>query len=182
MIESDDNWEGSLSGLLRRWGVTALIILALLLVSTFPFTIADMGEIRPSFLLIAVYYWAVVRPETLRPSGAFLVGLAFDLLADYPFGMTALTLVLAQWLTTSQRKFLLGQPFIVMWLGFALVAAGASALQWGLFSLFNLRLMNVEPCAASALLTAAFFPLAVPVLSAFSAQIKGRAKSSFDRD
>lgn len=176
----DDNWQESILGILRRWGVTLLVIFALLLISTFPFTLANIGEIRPSFLLIAVYYWAVMRPSTLPPFGVFAVGLAFDLIADYPFGLSALTLVLAQWITVSQRKFLLGQSFIVMWMGFAIVAAGAGALQWAAFSLFEFHLVNIRPCIASAILTAAFFPLAVPVLSAFNSQLGGRGQGSRD--
>jgi len=176
VFERDDNWQESTLAILRRWVVTLVVVFLLLLISTFPFTIARIGEIRPSFLLIAVYYWAVMRPGTLPAPWAFGVGLAFDLVAGYPLGLTALQLVLAQWLTTTQRKFLLGQPFIIIWAGFALVAAGAGALQWALFSLFEFRLLAVQPCIASALLTAAIYPLAVPVLSALNLQGGGRER------
>jgi rod shape-determining protein MreD len=179
-FDRDDTWQESTLDIFRRWGMTLLIVSVLLLVSTFPFTLAGLGEIRPSFLLIAVYYWAVVRPATLPPYGVFFVGLAFDLIADYPFGLTALTLVVAQWLTKSQRKFLLGQSFIVMWMGFTLVAGGAALLQWGVFSLFDWRLLAIEPCLVSALLTTVFFPLAVPVLSGFGTHLNGREKNPRD--
>jgi rod shape-determining protein MreD len=125
-------------------------------------------------MLIAVYYWAIMRPQTLTPAATFIVGIAFDLMTNSPLGLNALTLLLVQWVTQRQRKFLLGQPFLVMWMGLGLVATGASALQWALFSLYNLQLVAVRDCIMSALMTAAVFPLVVMPLSAFNKMLADR--------
>jgi len=168
----DQGWEEPVTAMLGRWALTLLAICVLILLSIVPF--GAMGEIRPSFMMMAVYYWAIMRPATLSPPAAFAAGAAYDLLAGVPFGLNALTLVLVQWITRLQRKFLLGQPFLVMWAGLGLVALGASLLQWGLVCLFDWRLMSVKPALMSALLTAAFYPLAVMPLSAFNKTLAGR--------
>jgi rod shape-determining protein MreD len=116
-------------------------------------------------------------PPMLSPVAAFLAGAVFDLITGGIFGLTALTLVVAQWVTRSQRKFLMGQPFLVMWVGLGLVALGANALQWALGSLFNWSLMPVESALMSALLTTAIFPIAVLPLSVFNKPLADRNSS-----
>lgn len=167
-FKADEGWEEPILSMLARWALTLAVIFALLLLSTFPFKFADFGAIRPSFMLIAVYYWAIMRPQTLSPAATFIVGLAFDLMTGGPLALNALTLLIVQWITQRQRKFLLGQPFLVMWMGLALVAVGAAALQWMLVSLFNLQAVSIRDCIMSALMTSAVFPLVVMPLSAFN--------------
>jgi rod shape-determining protein MreD len=140
------------------------VLLMLILLSTIPFRIAHLGEVRPVFMLMAVYYWTILRPAP--PLAVFLLGLLLDLLSDYPFGMNALVLVAVQALTAHNRKFLLGQSFLVIWAGFALVALGAGAVQWALFSLFNVALVPVKSTLISIVLSAVLFPVAVLPLAA----------------
>jgi rod shape-determining protein MreD len=176
-FKADEGWEEPILSMLGRWALTLLLIFALLLLSTFPFKFANFGEIRPSFMLIAVYYWAIMRPQTLSPAATFIVGIAFDLMTGSPLALNALTLLLVQWITQRQRKFLLGQPFLVMWMGLGLVAIGASAMQWALYSLFYLEAVSVRDCLMSALMTAAVFPLVVMPLSAFNKMLADRRSS-----
>ena len=158
------DWHESLLRILARWGLALAVLLVLILLSAFPFRIAHLGEIRPVFMLMAVYYWTILRPAP--PVAVFVVGLILDLLSAYPFGMNALVLVAAQALTGHNRKFLLGQSFLVIWAGFALVALGAGVIQWVLFSLFNLALVSVKPVLISVILSSFLFPLSVLPLAA----------------
>lgn len=148
----------SVAGLLRRLGSLGFQLLILFLLSVFPFKLLHLAEVRPAFLLMAVYYWAVFRPQTLSPLGAFLAGLLLDLLAAGPLGLNALTLLGARQLTGRQRRFLFGQSFPVLWMCFFLVSALAFLLQWGVFSLFSLQFMAPRPMLISAALTGLFFP------------------------
>jgi rod shape-determining protein MreD len=152
-------WNESLLKTVGRWGLALLAVFALFILSAFPFTIPHLGEVRPAFLLCAVYYATILRPPPLF--AVFLGGLLFDLISGYTFGLSALLFVLVEWLTLRQRKFLLGQPFLVIWAGFALVALGAGAFQWGLFSLFNLAPLPVKPVLISTILSSLLFPLIV---------------------
>jgi|SRR3989304_4650274 len=148
-----------------RWGLALLVLFILFALSAVPFEVPHLGEIRPVFMLMAVYYWTILRSSPLSPLLAFAIGLVIDLLSAYPLGMHALVFVAAQWLTSSQRKFLLGQSFLVIWAGFALIALGAGALQWALFALFNAELLSAKPMLVSVLLSVFLFPLLVLPLS-----------------
>ncbi len=173
-FKADEGWEEPILTMLWRWAVTVFVVAILIALSAFPFHIGDFGEIRPSFMIMAVYYWAVMCPPMLSPLAAFLSGAAFDLLTGLPFGLNAMTLVAVQWTTRAQRKFLLGQPFLVMWVGLGLVSVGAELLQWGAVSLFNWAVMPLESNLMSALLTTAIFPLAVLPLSIFNKPLADR--------
>jgi len=153
-------WNESLLRTVGRWGLALLVLFVLLALSAAPLEIAHLGEIRPVFMLMTVYYWTILRPSLLPPAVVFLIGLVLDLLSAYPLGMHALIFVVAQGLTRSQRKFLLGQSFLVIWAGFALVALGAGLAQWALFALFNLALLSAKPMLMSVLVSGLLFPLA----------------------
>lgn len=152
-------WHESLLRTVGRWGLGLAVVLALILLSAIPFRIVHLGEVRPAFMLTAVYYWTILRP--LPPLAVFALGLILDLLSNYWFGMNALVLVAVQALTTHNRKFLLGQSFLVIWAGFALVAFGAAAVQWALFSLFDTALISAKPILISTVLSVVLFPLSV---------------------
>jgi rod shape-determining protein MreD len=157
-------WNESYLRVIGRWGLMLGALCVLLLLSVIPFHIAHLGEIRPAFMLMAVYYWTILRPPP--PIAVFATGLLLDLLSSYWLGINALILVVAQWLTGGQRKFLLGQSFLVIWAGFALVALGAGVVQWIVFSLFDLTLVSVRPMLVSTILSAFLFPVVVVPLAA----------------
>ena len=176
-FKADEGWEEPIISMLGRWLVTLFVIAILIVLSAFPFRIGDIGEIRPSFMVMAVYYWAIMCPPMLSPVAAFLSGGVFDLIIACPLGLNAMTLVVVQWVTRAQRRFLLGQPFLVMWAGLGFVSMGAGVLQWALVSLFNWTILPLEPTLMSALLTTAIFPLAVPLLSVFNKPLADRNSS-----
>jgi rod shape-determining protein MreD len=167
-----EEWHESVLKTVGRLGLVLVIILGLVLLSALPLQIAHLGEVRPVFMLMAVYYWTILRPSP--PLAVFALGLLLDLLSNYPLGMNALTLVLVQAVTTVNRKFLLGQSFLVIWAGFALVALGAGFLQWLLFCLYNLSLVSVKPMLASVVLSAFLFPVAVLPLAAVHRALSDR--------
>lgn len=70
-----------------------------------------VGAITPSFGLVAIYYWAMYRPDLMKPSLVFLLGLVADAMAFLPLGLSALVYVGAYQLSFSQRRFFVGQFF-----------------------------------------------------------------------
>lgn len=145
--------------LLGKGGLTLLAVLLLFILSLFPFQLSDFGDVRPAFMLMALYYWTILRPHAFPMGVVFAVGLVLDLLLDWPIGMSAFALVLAQWMTRGQRKFLVHQPFLVIWVGFCLLALLIGILQWSLFSLFAWEWMPVKEPLLSAAFSAVLFPL-----------------------
>ena len=93
-----------------------------------------------------------------------------------PLGLNAMTLVIAQWVTSTQRKVLLGQSFIVIWMGLGIVALGSGVFQWVLKSLFDEQfdIGSLRPMLVSVFMTAAVFPLIVLPLSAFNKALAER--------
>jgi rod shape-determining protein MreD len=148
----------SLPDAARRLGVIVLQALILVFLTAFPFPFLRFSDVRPAFMLMAVFHWAVFRPQAFSPFAAFFCGLLLDLLVASPFGLNAVTLFAMRHLTVMQVKFLSRQSFIVLWMCFALMAAGAFALQWIVFSMFSQQLVPLRPLAVSAGLTALFFP------------------------
>jgi rod shape-determining protein MreD len=163
-----DRWEDSFLENLAHLGLTMMIVFVLLLLSAFPFKLGGFGEIRPAFLLMAVYYWSIFRPRMMLPVGTFLSGIILDLLAGMPLGLNTLTLLVVQILTRGQRKFMQSQRFAVIWIGFHMVALGAALLQWAIYSLFEWHWMPMKPLLISAIMTGLIFPLAVLPLYAIN--------------
>ena len=142
-----------------RWGLTLLVVLVLFVLSALPFEVLSLGEIRPMFMLMAVYYLAIYRPSLISPLAVFIIGLLLDFISAYPLGLNAFVLVAAQWLVRGQMKFLQAQPFKVVWVGFVIVAVTSGAVQWCTFSLFNLVAYSIQPILLSVLLSSLVFPL-----------------------
>jgi len=166
------DWRESFLGTLGRAGLVLGVLLAILLLSAVPLRLGGFGELRPAFALMAVYYWAILRPAP--PLVIFVFGIVLDVISNYPLGMTPLALLGAQVLTKGQRKFLHGQPFPVIWAGFAVVALGATLAQWGLFSLMARGFVPLRAPMAGAALSALLFPLAVLPLAAVHRALEGR--------
>jgi len=95
----------------------------------------------------------------LTCSLAFAVGLLHDALVGAPLGIHSLIYLVCYWTAFSQRRFLAGKGFFVLWWGMLLVSMLAVGLEWVVFSAFYFRPMPLEPLAFRALLTTALFPL-----------------------
>lgn len=167
-----EEWQETFLTTAGRWAAVIAILVVLVLLSVVPLRIGSLGEIRPAFALMAIYYWTILRPPPIV--AVFALGLFLDLLCQYPLGMQGLVFVAVQALTAHQRRFLSGQSFLVIWAGFALVALGAGLIEWGVFSLFNTTLAALKPMLISTVLTAALFPAVVLPLAATHRLLTGQ--------
>lgn len=136
-----------------------VVVIILLALSVISFSIPLTGEVRPHFLLAAVFYWAVYRPTLLPPWYIFILGLIMDTLSDLPLGMNALILVVVHWVVRSQRLYLMGQTFFGLWMGFAVTAFLCASAQWCLFALVTRTIVPAGPSLAGAGMTILLFPL-----------------------
>lgn len=135
-----------------------LLILFLLLCSVLPVPIPYTGVVKPHLLLMAVYYWSVYRPTLVPPFLCFALGLALDIVSGAPAGINAFTLVAARWTVSSQRRFLMGQPYVTLWAVFALVNILAALAQYLLFALVFRQWPPFPPAAFSVLAGIFLFP------------------------
>jgi rod shape-determining protein MreD len=113
----------------------------------------------PAFALMAVFYWAVVRPEMFPVYAAFAVGLLTDLLSAGPIGLWAFSYVLTYTVVVTQRFLIINVPFSVFWFSFLMAGFIAGAISWSLASLIHGALLPVRPVLMHVIVTAAVFPL-----------------------
>lgn len=95
-----------------------------------PAGIPGFSTVSPLFSVAAIFFWVVSRPNLMPPAAVFAIGLLQDVLSGGPIGLWALTLLMVQYLSLSQRRFVAGEPFGMGWIGFSAIVAGAAALTW----------------------------------------------------
>jgi rod shape-determining protein MreD len=134
------------------------------IVTVLPVGIPQWGALAPPLILMAVFYWALVRPDLLPPSAAFGVGLFADLLTGAPLGSQALIMVVAQWTLRDQGRFLANRPFFLMWAAFAPVVAVATGVEWLVNALFALQFAPILGELARMILGFVLFPVVAWVI------------------
>jgi rod shape-determining protein MreD len=137
---------------------------AFALLSAIAWPLPYLGTVAPPLALIAVYYWAIYRPNLFRPGMAFLIGLLNDALHMLPLGLSALLFVVAHQLVWRQRRFFAGHSFFMLWWGFALTALVVMLASWLLQMLLRWHGMPFGPVLWQTLLAIALFPLPCWVL------------------
>ncbi|HZS84053.1 MAG TPA: rod shape-determining protein MreD [Stellaceae bacterium] len=130
----------------------------LLIAAVLPFRVPDYATVTPLFVLAAIYYWTIYRPELLPPLAVFVSGLTLDLLTGAPLGVSSLLLLLARTLVLTQRRFFVDRLFPFVWGGFTLLAAAAIAFLWLLGSLLEGAMLDMRAAALQWVLTVACFP------------------------
>ncbi len=136
-----------------------VITLLLVFMAATPTHLPGFTPIMPQLPLIGVYYWAIFRPDLLRPWTAFALGAISDIVAGTPLGVSSLTFLAVQGFCESQRRFFLGKSFLVAWWGFGLVCAGALAIEWVGGCLVMLRLLAPGGLLFQYLMTVMLYPL-----------------------
>lgn len=142
-----------------RHSLPVLLNLSLILVNATPTHLPGFAIIAPVLPLIGIYYWSVFRSDLLGPATAFALGLVQDIVVGMPLGVSSLIYLLVQVVSSAQRKFFLGKPFLIAWWGFAFIAAGALALQWGFMAVFFAKRVALVSVAYEFLLTVLAYPI-----------------------
>jgi len=132
-------------------------LLLILLVAT-PTRLPGFASIAPQLPLASIFYWAIYRPDLLRPWAAFVLGAIADTIAGTPLGVSSLMFLAVQGMAGSQRR-ILGRSFLMAWWGFALVGGGAMLLEWAATSLELVKLLPVRALAFQYLMTLTVYPL-----------------------
>jgi rod shape-determining protein MreD len=121
--------------------------------------VPGFNAIAPAFPVMAVYCWAVWRPQWLPYTGVFLAGVFEDLIRGTPLGTGALTLLAVQGFVWAQQRLLRATTFDVLWLGFAVTALIGAVTTWVAVAIGDRLMLSPWPGAMQLLLTVAAFPL-----------------------
>jgi len=130
----------------------------LVVLGVVPLPIPGYGLMAPAFGVMAVYYWAIHRPDLMPAVAVFALGLLQDILTGGPTGVNALVLLLVYGVMRNQRRPFLGKPFPVMWFGFVIVAPCALAVQWLVASIALDRMIPPASAGIELLFTLALYP------------------------
>lgn len=149
--------------------------LAVLLLSA-PFNVPGQAELLPGIVLSSVFFWSVFRPASMSSPMVFLLGGLVDLLAFGPPGVMLLVVLLVHGVALSGRYGFARFHILVLWLVFAGVSLGATALQWGLISALSLHLVPMVAFGFQWALGVGVFPLLCVVFS-----LLGRSIANPDR-
>jgi len=144
--------------LLARQLTPSILTLALVILNAVPLHLPELSRIAPLLPLMAIYHWAIFRPRLLPASVVFLTGVLQDVLGGTPVGVNALVFLAVYGAVLSQKRFLTGKSFAILWLGFALIAAGAMVLSWVVVSVLSVTLVEPRTVIFQYLLTLGLFP------------------------
>ncbi|MGB4107200.1 MAG: rod shape-determining protein MreD [Alphaproteobacteria bacterium] len=143
-----------------RFIVPYSLMAVLLVFSIVSFTFPVAGSVKAPLLLMAIYYWAIYRPTLIPAWLVFTAGILVDFIIYYPVvGISALVFVVVHWIVSDQRRYLMGQSFLMTWIGFVIVSTVAGLAQWFIFGFLNGMWPPLRPLCFSVLLGVALFPV-----------------------
>lgn len=137
----------------------SLLLLFLVVLGQLPFSLPGDSAVTPYFVLMAVFYWGLHRPDVLPAAIVFVVGLLQDALEGEPFGVNAFVLIAVYWFVASQQRHLSEWSFVILWIVFAVVALVAETMRWLLVSLLTTSMIAPWPITFEFLMTVALYPV-----------------------
>jgi rod shape-determining protein MreD len=157
-IRPRPSWGRRLDAAARRSAPVGFTALAILLLSA-PLGLPEQEALLPGTVLASVFFWSMFRPASMPGLAVFALGLLSDLLGYAPPGITIVILLVVHGIGLAGRYGLAKQGFLLVWLVFLLVAAGATLLDWTLRSGFSLRVLPLQPALFQLGLAAGLYPL-----------------------
>jgi rod shape-determining protein MreD len=144
------------------WRLLPLVLIAAgLLADLAPLPGIGPAGLGPALGFCIFFHFAVLRPAMLPAPALFGLGLAFDLLAGQPLGLTPLVLLTVRWALAGHAARLAAAGPLAIWAAFLVAAALAEALRWLTFAL----LLGAPPPLAAPLAQASLSLAAYPVVA-----------------
>ena len=150
------------SGVVRIVPLATTVLAAL--ITILPVRVPGYAALTPAFALMVVYHWSIYQPDLLPSIGLFVIGLAQDLLAGAPVGVSALVLLLSRAAVLRVRHYFVNRTFPFVWAGFTLLGAAAMLASWLVHCLIQQSVLNPRTVVFRTVLTVAIFPVASFVL------------------
>ncbi|AFX99490.1 rod shape-determining protein MreD [Candidatus Endolissoclinum faulkneri L2] len=143
---------------IRRSMPMALVAM-LAVISVFSIKIPGWASVVPDYTSMAIFYWAVFRPDLQPVLLLFMIGLLKDIITGNPLGLTAISLLLLHGLALSQQRFLVTKPFLFICFAFMLIQLPISILSWLMMSVLHFCLIAPDPVMYQYLITVFSFPI-----------------------
>lgn len=150
---------------MARTGFPIISTCVLLLLLNTPLGISAQAELQSSLGLVAVFFWSFHRPASTPAWAVMLTGLLLDLLGLEPFGVATTMLLLVHGAAIRFRHALAMHGLIIIWLAFLPVAAGATAVEWGLICLLRWQFLPMTPALLQFGLSVGLYPVMATIFS-----------------
>ena len=130
-----------------------------LAVNTLNFPIDGGYIFNAPLVIMSIYYWCIYRPSMMPSWLVFGAGIFIDVISGVPLGLNGLIFVLAQWVITDQRRYLTGQSFAMIWVGFIFVVFLTATLEVLLFRVMQGVWPNFMDQVISGMGASCLFPI-----------------------
>jgi len=139
-------------------------LIHLFIVLLFIFSFIDMAlplkfDIKPYFILITIFYWAINRPSILSSLFLFFLGVVQDIFFEYPIGFHSILYLTFFYFIRKQRLYLQSQTYIVSWMFFGLICLLFSLFEWIFFSLRFANFFDISILLVSSIFTILIYPI-----------------------
>jgi rod shape-determining protein MreD len=131
----------------------------LVLLAAVPLHVPGLARVMPLLALIGIFHWTAYRPDLMPASAVFAIGLFQDIVGGGPVGLYAAVFLLVHIGVVARARFFVGRGFVMLWFGFALVAAVAGIAAWIGTMLFNVAVVDPRALFYQYLLTLGIYPV-----------------------
>ncbi len=160
MERTANNMSGIISGAIPfTLGVLGILI------ANFPVSLMNGRVPPPLFVLMPIYFWALVRPDLMRPLGVFALGVLQDLMSGSPPGVWTLAFVAMYAVVDRSRDTFAGLGGIYAILGFATAAFIACGVAFTIVTIYFWRWSSIVPLATELAMTVLFYIPTVVLLN-----------------
>lgn len=135
------------------------ITFVLVLLAAVPSHVPGLAQIMPLLALIGVYHWTAYRPDLMPARAVFAIGLFQDIVGGGPLGLYTAVFLLVHGAIVSQARFFVGKGFGMLWIGFAVMSAGAALIAWFTAMVLNAAFIDPRSLVYQYLLTLGIYPI-----------------------
>jgi rod shape-determining protein MreD len=122
---------------IAREALPVFSIVCLLLLAMVPLRLPSGWSPGGLWPLLGLFYWILVQPRLMKLPRVFIIGLLCDLALGLPLGCYTLSFIVVHTVLTTQRRFLVGQGFWLVWPAFALSVFIVYSLSFLLYDLVH---------------------------------------------
>ena len=157
--------------ILDRWGRAALpgtVLLFFVLLTLAPLRAPYLSDALPLRPVLVVFQFSLATPERLPGPLLLLMGILLDLLLggpSAPVGVSALGFILVRAAVISNRRYLVGVPFLFQWIGFCILCWAFVALVWAFTTLWTWAAIDPVPAMLQYVVVIVIYPLLAPLLA-----------------
>ena len=160
-----------LLAMLDRWGRLILpgaVLLFFVVLTLAPLRVPYLSDALPLLPVLVVFQFSLATPERLPGPLLLAMGVLLDLLLGgpgAPVGVSALGFVLIRASVVSNRRYLVGVPFLFQWIGFCLLTSGYVLLIWIFTAIWTWTALDPMPATVQYLVVIVVYPLLAPLLA-----------------